>query len=264
MSNFGEQKWRGASFSPVHELIDQDGLEKAIDFLFGDEVIGGASFLQIFQRSLVATDSGINPYQAINKLRRCLNLCRFFHAASAVEGHYAEAGVFSGCTARIVVELMRECGLDPGDRKFYLFDSFEGLPEGAAEDGVSNELVHGKGTDEYHKASTRRFSNTSEEAVQARFSDTAWVQTAKGWIPEVFAAHQERRYAFVHIDVDLYRPTKDCLDYFLPRMNKGGFILCDDYLSLRFVGARKGWDEVCVARGVQFVTLDNYQSLILC
>jgi hypothetical protein len=51
----------------------------------------------------------------------------------------------------------------------------------------------------------------------------------EGWIPERFPEVADRRFAFVHIDVDLEQPTRDSIEFFYPRMNKGGIILCDDY-----------------------------------
>ena len=47
--------------------------------------------------------------------------------------------------------------------------------------------------------------------------------------------------SFVHLDVDLYEPTRACLDYFLPRLSPGGFVICDDYGAPTFPGAARAW-----------------------
>ena len=39
----------------------------------------------------------------------------------------------------------------------------------------------------------------------------------------------DKTFSFVHIDVDLYEPAKDSLEFFYPRMAEGGIILMDDY-----------------------------------
>ena len=47
----------------------------------------------------------------------------------------------------------------------------------------------------------------------------------------------------MHINVDLYEPTKDSLDFFYPRLVKNGVIICNDYGSCKFPGAKKAVDE---------------------
>lgn len=63
-----------------------------------------------------------------------------------------------------------------------------------------------------------------------------------GWIPDVFSGEPERRYRFVHVDVDLYQPTADSLEYFFPRLTEGGIVITDDY---GWPGAKKAIDAFC-------------------
>ena len=51
------------------------------------------------------------------------------------------------------------------------------------------------------------------------------------------------KFQFIHLDVDLYQPTKDSLDFFYPKLAQGGIIVCDDYNFSTFPGAKKAWDE---------------------
>jgi hypothetical protein len=85
----------------------------------------------------------------------------------------------------------------------------------------------------------------------------------QGWIPAVFGQLPETRWAFVHIDVDLHEPTRDCLEYFYPRLCDGGVIVCDDYVTPLFPGAQRAWDAFCEARDLPFLVLDTGQSAIL-
>jgi len=61
-----------------------------------------------------------------------------------------------------------------------------------------------------------------------------------GWIPSSFPCPNLELYKFVHIDVDLYHPTKDSLEYFWPRMALGGIIVTDDY---NWPGAKKAFED---------------------
>ena len=44
-------------------------------------------------------------------------------------------------------------------------------------------------------------------------------------IPERFAEVENQRFAFVHIDVDLYQLTRDSIEFFYPCLNPGGILL---------------------------------------
>ncbi len=50
-------------------------------------------------------------------------------------------------------------------------------------------------------------------------------------------------YSFVHIDVDLYQPTLDCLNFFYNRMIPGGIIISDDYKWQHTPGVKRAFDE---------------------
>ena len=66
------------------------------------------------------------------------------------------------------------------------------------------------------------------------------------------------------IDVDLYEPTIGCLEYFVPRMVKGGCILNDDFASPMFPGGFTGWRDFCDRRGLPYAILDSGQSVLIC
>jgi hypothetical protein len=56
-------------------------------------------------------------------------------------------------------------------------------------------------------------------------------------IPKSFASAAERIYKFVHLDLD--EPIKGAVEYFYPRMVKGGVIDIDEYGIPRWPGARR-------------------------
>jgi O-methyltransferase len=57
----------------------------------------------------------------------------------------------------------------------------------------------------------------------------SFVDIYKGWIPDRFHEVADRRFCFVHIDVDLYQPSLDSIAFFYPRMEPGAIIVLDDY-----------------------------------
>jgi hypothetical protein len=47
----------------------------------------------------------------------------------------------------------------------------------------------------------------------------------------------------VHVDVDLYEPTKESIGYFWPKIVSGGVLICDDYGSHKTEGSRKAVND---------------------
>jgi O-methyltransferase len=96
-----------------------------------------------------------------------------------------------------------------------------------------------------------------------RLSDCQQVQFYAGWIPERFPDVMFERFALVHIDVDLYQPTLDSLQFFYPRLNTGGVLICDDYGSLRCPGATQACEEFLVGKPEQMIMLPAGGGFIL-
>ena len=84
----------------------------------------------------------------------------------------------------------------------------------------------------------------------------------RGWIPERFAEVADRRFAFVHIDVDLYQPTLDSVAFFYQRLVPGGIIVCDDYGFTTCPGATRAMDEFMADKPEHIVHLPTGQGVI--
>jgi len=150
---------------------------------------------------------------------RFYNLVGFVRATAGVEGATLEAGCYRGLSSLIMCETVRE--MDPGfdGSGHVIVDSFEGLSEPVAADGASSVARHGEGA----------FADTSVERVRETLAGFPGVEMHRGWIPDVLGTLPERRYRFVHLDLDLYEPISASLEYFYPRVSPGGVILVDDY-----------------------------------
>ena len=158
-----------------------------------------------------------------------------------VPGDTAECGAFEGASSYLICKIN---SANPGQRRVqHVFDSFEGLSSPAVVDGT-----HWKTGD----------LSCSAEAVSknlAEFSDGVLLH--KGWIPDRFGDVADRRFAFVHIDVDLYQPTLDSVGFFYPRVNAGGVILCDDYGFTSCPGATQAIDEYLADKSEKMISLSG-------
>ena len=85
----------------------------------------------------------------------------------------------------------------------------------------------------------------------------------EGWIPEVLDSLEERRYRFVHLDLDMYEPTYACLEYFYPRLVEGGVIVLDDYGFLDWPGCKAATDKWCEEHNQAAVLLPTPNAVIV-
>ena len=131
------------------------------------------------------------------------------------EGEFWELGVFTGGSARLLAEVIRE-----QPRTLRLFDTFNGFPS------VSTEDITGEHID--RDALMDMFKNISVDEVK-QFVAAEFAVFHVGIVPDTLRGLEESKIAFVHLDLDLYEPTKSALEFILPRLLPGGIIVVDDY-----------------------------------
>ena len=156
-------------------------------------------------------------------------------------GDTAECGVMAGSSSYLICKALP-------DRAHFMFDSFE---------GCSAPTGHDSG---YHGVSDLA---VSLEQAQENLRDCPNGHFMKGWIPERFPEIADRRFAFVHIDVQLEQPTRDSLEFFYPRMNPGGIILFDDYGFTTCPGARHAIDDFMKDKKEPIIDLPTGSAFVL-
>lgn len=158
-----------------------------------------------------------------------------------VPGDMAECGVYRGSTSYLMLKVNSQRAAGP--RHHYIFDSFEGLSSPGQADGSywrSGALA----------APEQEVANNLAEFAGA-FS------LHKGWIPQAFPAVEQCKFAFVHIDVDLFQPTYDSISFFYSRLNPGAILLCDDYGFTSCPGATKACDDFLADKPEKMVSLSG-------
>ena len=143
-----------------------------------------------------------------------------------VDGNTAECGVWRGLGSYMIARVNRASNKQ---RTHFVFDSFEGLSTPEASDGG------------YWQGGDMAVPEQEFRRNVAEYADE--MKIYKGWIPDCFEQAADERFAFVHIDVDLYQPTLDSLKFFYPRLSPGGVVLCDDYGLTTCPGATRAMDE---------------------
>ena len=159
-------------------------------------------------------------------------------AQAAAKGDFAEVGVYRGLSAEVLCRAK-------GDKTLWLFDTFEGLP-----DVGSSDPLFTKGT-----------YKSSLPAVRKRLEPWQGVQLIQGFFPQSSDPVRERRFTFVHLDVDLYESTRASLEFFYPRMEQGGFLLSHDYGQA--LGVKRAFDEFFADKSEKIIELPMSQCMVI-
>jgi O-methyltransferase len=204
----------------------------------GRSMFSDAEFLADYERF------DRNNYRSFD---RKFAMKEFLKLALPLAGDLAECGVFRGASAFL---LAKGIAAKAPDKRLHLFDSFAGLSAPKPDlDGAhwhSGDLACGL---------AEVASNLKHYAGHVVFHP--------GWIPGKFSDVSDKSFCFVHVDVDLFDPTRDALAFFAPRMSPGGLIVCDDYGFETCPGARRAMDEYAGASGQTVVHLPTGQGVII-
>lgn len=213
-------------------------------------------FNQLYDEGIKTTDT---PVGGPKRKERFYNLVQFLNQILDLRGAMAECGCWKGLSSYLICNSIRLNNPDFRGQHYHIFDSFAGLSEPTASDSLPQD------TKELLKRKHGRIGGAFQADVEdlrkslSTFSDITF---HVGWIPEIFSKMPEDTYKFVHIDLDLYQPIFGSLRYFYPRLVQGGMIICDDYGSLAWPGAKRAVEEYCSAGDISFVALSTGQALI--
>ena len=245
-----------ALYARAHKGID---IELHLDALFGNLTVANLNFLSLFRECILQTQTPLGGWKVFRRAQRAFTLARYVERTAQLAAPKIECGVFRGFSALLACRVLK--ALDSGfdGAGFFLCDSYEGLS--APSEG---DLIYKVGSDSPTQGVLSHAMGhfaVDLHNVQAKFGDFPRLEFQKGWIPETFSSLLDSTWSFVHIDVDLYGPTFACLDYFFPRMERGGVILNDDFASPLFPGGGRAWTDYFDSKGLPYLVLDTGQSV---
>jgi O-methyltransferase len=162
-----------------------------------------------------------------------------------VQGSVAEVGVYKGEFAKYINRAFP-------DRIFYLFDTFEGFDDKDVLLEKSNDFSTGN----------QDFSNTSIQEVMKKMDNKNKCKFMKGYFPESLNGLEDK-FCFVSLDPDLYKPIKDGLEYFYPRLEKGGYIFVHDYNNALYKGAKQAVREFSKENNIPYTPItDSWGTVV--
>ena len=159
-------------------------------------------FLNIFDDIFIKTGSLLRVDNIISSRSYLLySICK---KASLMDGDFVECGTYLGSSAAFMAASCKTT--------LHLFDSWEGVSSLTEFD---NNL--------YLEQSFKCDINSAKKNL-SKYNN---INFYKGWIPERFNEIENKSFSVVHIDVDLYEPTKASIEFFWPKIIPGGFMVID-------------------------------------
>lgn len=143
--------------------------------------------------------------------------------ARELKGDVVECGVWKGGMSAGMAFL------EGNNRKYYLFDSFEGLPDAKEIDGEKALEWQNDTT------SSQYFDNCTADVSYAqnimKKTDVGY-QIIKGWFDKtlpIFSEEYQGGIAILRLDGDWYESTMVALKHLYPKVVDKGLIILDDY-----------------------------------
>lgn len=157
---------------------------------------------------------------------RLMGLLGVWWSCRSVPGEVIECGSYQGATGLLLALLGRANGLN---QNLLLLDTFSGTPAPGRYDG-------GRSAEEFAQPADQ-VTVLRKQAEMLGVADRVKIHC--GLFSDSFVKlRTQQRFAFAHIDANIYSGTLEACEFVLPRMNQGGAVVFDDYNGVCDLGAR--------------------------
>lgn len=168
-----------------------------------------------------------------------------------ISGDYLEVGVWRGGLSALVGMTFQK--FSPSiNRTLYLADTYQGMPKTVA-------------LDNFYKGG--ELADTSQSIVENLFKkcNVLNFHILKGYFPQDTSKFIDSdKFAYVHIDVDIYESAKNTFDWVWPKVSQYGMVVFDDYGYSSTEGVTKFIDEyVSLLSDALFVFNMGGQAVII-
>jgi len=149
--------------------------------------------------------------------------------ALLVPGDFVELGCYKGDTSLLLADVLKG-----SDKKLWIYDSFEGLPEkSSADESVLGENFKGGELFVTKREVKERFLRAGLPVPMIK----------KAWFKDLTGSDLPEQIAFAFLDGDFYESIKDSLKLVEPRIVDGGVLIVHDYSNPALPGVKKAVDE---------------------
>lgn len=149
--------------------------------------------------------------------------------AANIDGDVVEFGCYAGATSIVLAKI-----LDGTNKRLYVYDSFEGLPEKAGHDisPIGQQFKFG----ELFVSKNQLIKNIKKSGVKMPI-------IKKSWFNQLTSDDIPTKICFAFLDGDYYQSIKDSFILIENNLSAGSVIIVDDYSNESLPGAKKAVDE---------------------
>ena len=142
------------------------------------------------------------------------------------------------------------------NKNIYLYDTFNGFDDSFFKTDFEKKIKNNSVND---------FNNTSLELVLSTMPNKEKCMVRKGFFPStVQESDKNDTFCLVSLDCDLYEPILAGLEFFYPRMAKGGYMLIHDYNNSKYKDCKTAVNEFCKKNAINFVPIpDGWGSAVI-
>ena len=164
------------------------------------------------------------------------------------EYNFVECGTANGVTAYFALKEI-ESKIQKSKFLMYLYDAWDSMRE---EELLKTEMNHVGNYSELN-------INITKKNLK-KFEDKTIYNV--GYIPEsLFSEKSPKSVIYIHIDLNSAKPTLATLEFFFPKLIKGGVILFDDYGQEEYIDTKKVIDKFFSNKSGMLLKLPTSQAI---
>jgi hypothetical protein len=172
-----------------------------------------------------------------SRLLKLLAQFELYKKINNVKGDIYEFGVFKG-TGVIKWATFRMASSDKFKRKIFAFDTFGKFPKSSysKDKEFLNEFINDAGINSYS------LNKIKQIIKKKKFENIKFIKgDINKTLIEFIKKNKRASIALLHIDVDIYEPTKCILENLFDKVSKNGIVIFDDYK--KFPGETKAVND---------------------
>jgi O-methyltransferase len=170
--------------------------------------------------------------------------------AKSLPGAFVECGVNTGIFSLAVCEYI---DINAIGKDFYLFDTFNGIPESQMCDEERTERVR----------ENVAIYEECFEVAKRNFAPFPRARLIRGLVPDTLPTAPIDRVCYLSIDMNIVQPEIAAMEYFWDKLVPGGVVILDDYGWKNYHLQMEAHDRFAASKGVSILLLPTAQGLII-
>lgn len=222
-----------------------------------DHFMANPRFLQAYKRGVESGHAVRRPGSTSQDIqiewRVLVCIWAAAHAAN-LEGDFVECGVNTGIYSIAICDYL---DFNKLDKNFWLLDTYEGSP---VEQMTGDELER---YGDRKKEQNARIYFECYDLAKSNFAAWPRALLVRGMIPDTLGDVGAEKIAYLSIDMNFVAPERAALEYFWPKMVRGGIVVFDDYGWKDYRLQKDAHDEWAARNGVEILLLPTGQGLLI-